>query len=110
MNRLIDKFVKTGTTDCAQGSGRPRSRTGYVDEVEDLIASQEDQPGTHLSQRKIAQNSENCTKYCKERHKVQALQKNMHKQKDSKSKRKEKNTVPQAARQVLNRGGKTNCF
>ena len=56
VNRLIDKFIKTGTTDRAQGSGRPRSRTGYVDEVEDLIASQEDRPGTHLSQRKIAQN------------------------------------------------------
>ena len=55
MNRIIDNFVITGATDRAQGSGRPRSRTGYVDEVEDLIASQEDQPGTHLSQRKIAQ-------------------------------------------------------
>ena len=31
VNRLIDKFIKTGATDHAQESGRPRSRTGYVD-------------------------------------------------------------------------------
>ena len=83
VNRLIDKFIKTGTTDRAQGSGRPRSRTGYVDEVEDLIASQEDRPGTHLSQRKIAQNlgisRGTVQNIVKKDIKIQGFQKNMHK-------------------------------
>ena len=56
INRLIDKYVKTGSTDRITGSGRPRTaRTGEnIIEVEDVVQSQEDRPGTHLSQRKIA--------------------------------------------------------
>ena len=56
VNRFIDKFVKTGCTDRVAGSGRPRTaRTDEnIRQVEDLVQSQEDQPGTHLSQRKTA--------------------------------------------------------
>ena len=56
INRLIDKYVKTGSTDRINRSHRPR--TGRTDEniieVEDVVQSQEDRSGTHLSQRKIA--------------------------------------------------------
>lgn len=56
IDRLINKLVQTGTTDRAKGSGRPRTaRTAdNITEVDDVIASQEDQPGTHQSQRKIS--------------------------------------------------------
>ena len=56
IDRLINKLVQTGTTDHAKGSGRPRTaRTAdNITEVGDLVASQEDQPGTHQSQRKIS--------------------------------------------------------
>ena len=56
VNRLIKKLDTTGTTDRKRGSGRPCSVStdDNIDNVCELIASQEDTPGTHLSQRKIA--------------------------------------------------------
>ena len=58
IDRLIRKLVQTGTTDRSKGGGRPRTaRTeDNIAEVDEVIVSQEDQPGTHLSQRKISQN------------------------------------------------------
>ena len=56
VNRLIQKLQKTGSVKRLQGSGRPR--TVSTDEnaqlVDDLLCSQDDQPGSHLSQRKIS--------------------------------------------------------
>ena len=56
--RLIKKIKETGSTDRKRGSGRPRTAQTEENEeaVEELILSQEDQPGTHMSQRKIADN------------------------------------------------------
>lgn len=55
MDRLIRKLVQTGTTERFKGGGRPRTaRT--EDNIAEVGVSQEDQPGTHLSQRKISQN------------------------------------------------------
>ena len=56
IDRFIKKLINTGSTERSIGSGRPRtSRTEEnIAEVADLIQSQEDQPGTHLSQRKTA--------------------------------------------------------
>ena len=53
VSRLIKQFDKTGTTD---RNGRPYigSTDHNIDSVSELIASQENAPGTHLSQRKIA--------------------------------------------------------
>ena len=58
IDRLICKLVQTGTIDRSKGSGRPRTaRTeDNIAEVDEVIKSQEDQPGTHLSKRKISQN------------------------------------------------------
>ena len=58
IDRLICKLVQTGTTDRSKGSGRPRtaSTEDNIAEVDEVIKSQEDQPGTHLSKRKISQN------------------------------------------------------
>ena len=69
INRLIDKYVKTGSTDRITGSGRPRTaRTGEnIIEVEDVVQSQEDRPGTHLTQRKIANKLKN-SRMCYKRH------------------------------------------
>ena len=55
MNDLIKKIDETGDTKRKQGSGRPRSvRTAdNVAKVEELISSQEDQPGTSKSPREI---------------------------------------------------------
>ena len=57
VDRLINKLINTGSTERSIGGGRPRtSRTEEnIAEVADVIQSQEDQPGTHLSQRKTAQ-------------------------------------------------------
>ena len=56
INRVIAKLEQTGSCARKQGSGRPK--TALSDEqktqVEELACSQEDEPGTHLSQRKIA--------------------------------------------------------
>lgn len=55
LNDLIKKIDETGDTNRKQGSGRPRSiRTAdNVAKVEDLILSQEGQPGTSKSPREI---------------------------------------------------------
>ena len=56
VNRLVKKIKDTGSTSRQSGSGRPR--TACTDEnkdnVEDMIQSQEDLPGTHHPQRRIA--------------------------------------------------------
>ena len=56
INRLVKKIEDTGSASRQSGSGRPRR--ACTDEnkgnVEDMIQSQEDQPGTHHPQRKIA--------------------------------------------------------
>ena len=56
VNRLVKKIEYTGSTSRQSGSGRPR--TACTDEnkdnVEDMIQSQEDLPGMHYPQRKIA--------------------------------------------------------
>ena len=56
IDRLITKIQTTGTTDRKRGSGRPTtvSTPENVAQIEELAASQEDMPGTHLSQRKIS--------------------------------------------------------
>ena len=55
VHRLLKRFEEHGTMDRRPGSGRPRTVTTPVNEalVEQLICSQEDQPGTHLSPREI---------------------------------------------------------
>src|SRR6218665_246488 len=57
LNDLIKKIDETGDTNRKQGSGRPRSvRTAdNVAKVEELISSQEGQPGTSKSSREIEQ-------------------------------------------------------
>ena len=56
VNKLVKKIEDTGSTSRQSGSGR--RRTACTDEnkdnVEDIIQSQEDLPGTHHPQRKIA--------------------------------------------------------
>jgi hypothetical protein len=58
LSRLIKQLTSTGTTERKQGmgGGRPRSsRTrANIEEVNELIMSQEDQPGTHRTVRQIA--------------------------------------------------------
>ena len=56
VNYVIRRFEKTGTIERKKGSGRPVTATNDENQqlVEDLILSQEDQPGTHLSTRIIA--------------------------------------------------------
>ena len=53
---LISKFVKTGSMDRKKGSGRPRTATCTENEnlMEEMICSQEDQPGTHVPPSGIA--------------------------------------------------------
>ena len=53
--RLLDKFIKTGSMDRKKGSGRPVTATTdeNMEVVEDLICSQEENPGTHDAPRKI---------------------------------------------------------
>ena len=56
IDRPIRKIQTTGTTDRINGSVRPRKVTTpqNVALIEELAISQEDDPGSHLSQRKIA--------------------------------------------------------
>ena len=56
INRLLKKFRDTGTADRRQGSGRPQSaRTDEnIDQVNDTVLSQEDQPRTHRTVREIS--------------------------------------------------------
>jgi len=56
IHRMIKKIKDTGTTSRKPGSGRPRTVTTNEnqDYVEETIVSQENEPGTHKSQRKIA--------------------------------------------------------
>ena len=51
---VIEKIKETGTTDRRKGSGRPNSAVNAENlaMVEELILSQEEEPGTHFSQRK----------------------------------------------------------
>lgn len=56
LSYLIKKVDATGSSDRKLGSGRPRSaRTNEnITEVEELILSQDSQPGTHSSMREVA--------------------------------------------------------
>ena len=58
LNRWIKRIKETGSIGRKPGSGRPRTASTEDNKarVEDLIASQEDQPGSHQSQRQIAHN------------------------------------------------------
>src|SRR5260221_21968 len=56
LNHLLRKIESTGTVKRQLGSGRPRTARTVetVDEVQELVLSQEDMPNTHRSQRQIA--------------------------------------------------------
>ena len=56
LNSLLMRIDRTNTIERKKGSGRPVSACTdeNVDTVHGLILSQEDNPGTHLSQRKIS--------------------------------------------------------
>lgn len=56
VQRLVDKIKETGTVERRPGSGRPVTATTEAngDLVEQLICSQEEQPGTHKSPQEIA--------------------------------------------------------
>ena len=56
VHRLINKIKQTGTTERKAGSGRLRTATTEENKqhVAEMIASQEECPGTHKSQRQIA--------------------------------------------------------
>ena len=58
LKKLIRKIDDTGAVDrrSAPGSGRPRTARAAdkIDEVDDLVLSQEDAPSTHRTQRQIA--------------------------------------------------------
>ena len=56
VNRLLHKVDTTGSADRKPGSGRRRTaRTdGNIHAVKDLVLSQENEPGTHRTVRKIA--------------------------------------------------------
>ena len=56
VNYLIKKIKETGSTKRKAGSGRPKTASTAENKayVEEVIVSQEDQPGTHKSQREIA--------------------------------------------------------
>ena len=57
VNDAIKKLERNGCIYRKPGSGRPFSSTGRAeicDAVEDLLQSQENEPGTHLSQRECA--------------------------------------------------------
>jgi transposase len=51
----VKKIKETGSTDRKKGSERPRTATTHENReyVEEVIVSQEDEPGCHKSQRKI---------------------------------------------------------
>jgi len=56
LNKLLKKIDETGTIERQKGSGRPRSvRTvENIQNVNELVLSQEDKPRTHKSQREIS--------------------------------------------------------
>ena len=56
VNKVINKIEITGSTERKVGSGRPKTACTQdnVQLVEDAVCSQEDNPGTHRSQRQIA--------------------------------------------------------
>lgn len=56
VNRLLQQIDATGTIDRKPGSGRPRnmSTDQNIKLVDELVLSQEDNPGTHKSVRQIA--------------------------------------------------------
>ena len=56
IDALLKKIRKTGTIDRQPGSGRPRSVriNENIENVEDLVLSQEDKPKTHRSTREIS--------------------------------------------------------
>ena len=55
VQRLLNRFKENGSMDRKPGSGRPRTATTAENEeiVEDLICSQEESPGSHMSPREI---------------------------------------------------------
>lgn len=57
VDNVIKKIEVTGSTQRKKGSGRPATvcTDANAARTEELIASQEDRPGSHLSQRKTAQ-------------------------------------------------------
>jgi len=56
IDHLLKKIRKTGTFDRQPGSGRPRSVCvdEHIEQVEDLMLSQEESPKMHRSTRKIS--------------------------------------------------------
>ena len=58
----LQRFTQTGEITRRKGSGRPKSaRTEEnIEDVEGLILSQEDQPGTHQTPRQIARQLNIC--------------------------------------------------
>ena len=56
LDHLLEKIDKDKHVERKKGSGRPRAQRTKKNEelVQDLILSQEDQPGTHYSKREIA--------------------------------------------------------
>ena len=56
INRVINKLIETGSVARKPGSGRPTTATTVenAESVDQLCQSQENEPGTHQSQRKMA--------------------------------------------------------
>ena len=56
LHRLIKTIDATGSVDRRCGSGRPKTARNVVnvEDVEELILSQEDMPGVHRTQRQIS--------------------------------------------------------
>ena len=56
INRLLKKFRDTDTMDRRQGGGRPRSglTDENIDQVNNMVLSQEDQPRTHSTVRETS--------------------------------------------------------
>ena len=71
-NRLVKKFRDTDTVDRRQGSGRPRSaRTDEnTDQVNDMVQSQDDQPGTHNTVCEISRGTGTSQVTCCPHHKT----------------------------------------
>ena len=57
VKHLLEKFRDTGSMGRRHGSGRPRtvSTEENIDLIEEWICSQEERPHTHLTPRKIAE-------------------------------------------------------
>ena len=56
LKALLRKIDRTGSCKRQVGSGRPRTarNSENIEQVQDLVLSQEDRPQTHLTQREIA--------------------------------------------------------